>query len=431
MINYMVKLLSIKLFFLGCFSLLILSSNTSKAQALTLDECYKLSRENFPLIKQMDLLKQSNEYSLSNASKGYLPQLSINGQASYQSDVTKIDIKIPGFPTIEPPSKDQYKIYAELNQVLYDGGAINNQRKLLKATNEIESQRVEVELYKIKERVNQIFFGILLIDEQMKQVGLIKSDLNENIKKMNAAISNGTSYQSNLSNLQSESLKTDQRVVELKSTRNAFLKMLSLFIGKELNESTTIVKPAMLTSVSTNISRPELKLYSLQQNQVNQQLKLSRTKNLPKLSLFLQGGYGKPALNVLKNEFETYYIGGVRLNWNFSNFYNTSNDKSIAGLSNQIIDNQKEVFLFNTALTSSQQFEETDKLVQLIKMDNEIVDLKTKVKNTSKVQLDNGIITTSDYLRELNAEDQARTNLVLHQIQLLQAQYNIQTTLGN
>ncbi len=413
------------------FMLVHIKAEAQDAKELTLEDCYRMARENYPLIKQKDLLNLSTSYSVSNANKAYLPQFTINGQASYQSDVTSIDIKIPGFPAIVPPSKDQYKIYAELNQVLYDGGATGNQKKLLKLSNEAENQKTEVELYKIKDRINQLFFGILLIDEQLKQVELIKSDLNESIKKTNIALSNGTAYQSNLNLLKAELLKADQRTLEFKSSRKSFIAMLSLFIAKELPESSVFIKPQPNESILTTIKRPELSLFSLQQSLLDQQLKLNNTKNLPKASLFLQGGYGKPGLNVLKNEFVTYYIGGLRLNWNLSNFYTNKNDHAISGLNKQIIDNQKDIFLFNTQLSITQQSEETNKLSQLIKLDEEILSLKTKIKNASKVQLENGIITTSDYLREFNAEDQAKSNLILHQIQLLQAQSNLKTTTGN
>lgn len=406
-------------------------ANAQELNSITLEDCYRLARENYPLIKQKDLMTLSSAYSVSNANKAYLPQLTINGQASYQSDVTSIDIKIPGFPTIEPPSKDQYKIYAELNQVLYDGGAIRNQKKLIQLSNETENQKTEVELYKIKDRINQMYFGVLLIDEQLKQLTLVKSDLNENIKKTNSAIINGTAYQSNLNLLKAELLKSDQRTLEFKSTRKSFIVMLSQFIGKEIPESTFFSKPQVIESVATGIKRPELNLFILQQSLIDQQLKLSGTRNLPKASLFIQGGYGKPALNVLKNEFDSYYIGGVRLNWNLSNFYTSKNDHSIRDLNKQLVDNQKDIFLFNTKLSVAQQSEETNKLAQLIKLDEEIVALKSKVTVASKAQLENGIITTSDYLRDFNAEDQAKSNLILHQIQLLQAQINLKTTTGN
>lgn len=423
----MIRNISLVLVLLFNFSI----ARTQELNSISLDDCYRMARENYPLIKQKELLNLSTSYSVSNANKAYLPQFTINGQASYQSDVTSIDIKIPGFPTIEPPSKDQYKIYAELNQVLFDGGAISNQKKLIKLSNETDQQKTEVELYKIKERINQLFFGVLLIDEQLKQVELIKSDLNESIKKTTNAITNGTAYPSNLNLLKAELLKSDQRRLEFKSSRKAFITMLSLFIAKDLSESSVFIKPGYIDVNTTAINRPEVNLFSLQQNMLDQQLKLSGTKNLPKASLFLQGGYGKPALNLLKNEFSTYYIGGVRLNWNLSNFYTNKNDHSITSLNKQIIDNQKDIFLFNTHLSIAQQSEESIKLNQLIKLDEEIVDLKTKVKNASKAQLENGVITASDYLREFNAEDQAKSNLILHQIQLLQAQFTLNTTSGN
>jgi len=411
--------------------MLCMVNATAQENKFDLNECYKLARENYPLIKQKDLMNLSTAYSVSSANKAYLPQFTINGQASYQSDVTSIDIKIPGFPSIESPSKDQYKIYAELNQVLYDGGATGNQKKLLKLSNEAEKQKTEVELYKIKDRINQLYFGILLIDEQLKQVDLVKSDLNESIKKTNTAITNGTAYQSNLNLLKAELLKSDQRTLEFKSSRKSFISMLSLFIGKDIPESSVFIKSELTIATTNTINRPELNLFTLQQSLLDQQLNLMGTKNLPKASLFLQGGYGKPALNLLKNAFDSYYIGGVRLNWNLSNFYTNKNDHLINGVNKQLIDNQKDVFLFNTNLTVTQQSEESNKLAQLIKLDEEIVSLKSKVTIASKAQLENGIITTSDYLREFNAEDQAKSSLILHQIQLLQSQANLKTISGN
>lgn len=403
------------------------------AQNLTLGECYEKARQNFPLIQQKELLLKSKDYTVANASSGYLPQLSIAGQATYQSDVTKVPIDVPGF-AVKPLAKDQYKIYAEVNQSLYDGGTIKRQNAISETNAQLEDQKVEVELYKIRERVNQIFFGILLIDEQLIQVDLVKKDLLSSIEKVEASIQNGIAFKTNADILQAELLKTDQRAIELTAGRRAYLLMLGVFIGQELGDATALETPAETTSVistdASNISRPELSMYNFQTQVLTAQQQLNNTKVLPRVGLFVQGGYGRPGLNVLKNEFSTYYIGGLRLNWNLSGFYNTKRDREQLQLNLQGVEVQKQVFLFNTKLTLHQQSSEMTKLKDLIRVDDKIIELRTKIKTTAKSQLDNGVITANDYLRELNAEDQAKQNRSLHGIQLLMTQYNYISTTG-
>jgi outer membrane protein TolC len=417
---------------LQCFWLVWLLVITSNAFAqssnpITIEECYKLAQTNFPLLKQMTLIEKTKEYSMSNAAKGYLPQFSINGQATYQSDVTEIKIPNVNTPTL---NKDQYKIYGDVNQSLTDFVAIKQQRGLVKTNAETEQQKIEVEWYKLKERINQIYFGILLMNAQIKQTELLKKDIQAGIDKTNVAIANGTALKSNADNLKAELLKIDQRTIELTATKKGYADMLALFIGKQMNENTILITPTR-PLILTTINRPELKLFDVQKKGFDIQNKLISARNLPKAGLFFQGGYGRPALNQLSNDFATYYIGGLKFNWNFGGLYTVKNDKLLLKINQQAIDVQKEVFLFNTNLSLSQQNSEVVKFQKLISTDNEIIQLREKVKNTAQAQLQNGVITTNDYLTYVNAEDQARQNLLLHQVQLNLAQFNYQTTSGN
>jgi outer membrane protein TolC len=399
------------------------------AQSITIEKCYELARQNFPLIKQKELLVKSRDYTLSNIHSGYWPQLAVIGQATYQSDVTRVPISFPGVD-IQPLSKDQYRIYGEMNQTVYDGGMIKSQSALAESTTQVEDQKVEVGLYKIKERINQIYFGALLADAQLEQIELLKKELQTSLNKIEAAIQNGASFRSNADILNAEILKADQRSIEMKSLRKAYWDMLSYFINQTLGDKIKLQTPVMVSSLAQDINRPEVMLYQSQINLLGAQYKSTQARNQPKLGLFFQGGYGRPGLNALLNEFTGYYIGGLRLNWNLSGFYNTHRDRQLLDLNVQQVNHQKETFLFNTNLQLKQQNQEAKKLSDLIEVDNQIIALRIKVSAVAKAQHENGVITTNDLLRELNAEDQAKQNKLLHQVQLLLAQYSYQNTMG-
>ncbi len=398
---------------------------------LTIEQCYELARNNYPLIKQKELIEQSEEFSVANVSSGYLPQISINAQATYQSDVTSVPVSIPGF-TIETLSKDQYKVYGEMNQTLYDGGAIKNQKAIAENNARVEDQKLEIDLYKIKERINQIYFGVLLVDEQQKQINLLKKDLETNIARAQSALRNGTAFRMTVDLLQAEFLKVTQRTIEAQAMRRAYLDMLGYFINQELNESTQLTKPIVLSfEEQPQLNRPELNLFNVQSEMLGAQYQLARTKTKPRVGFFLQGGYGKPALNQLRNEFDTYYLGGLRLNWSLSGFYNSRRDKQLFDINLQHVNAQKETFEFNTRLITTQHKQELTKLLQLIEVDDQIIELRARIRKTAEVQQENGVITTNDYLRELNAEDQARQNRLLHEMHMLMALYAYQNTIGN
>ena len=379
------------------------------------------------MIRQKDLLAQSNEFTIANAKSGYLPQLAVYGQATYQSAVTEI----PNQP-VEPLSKDQYKIYAEVNQVIYDGGGIKKQSALQTISSQVEDEKIEVELYKIRERVNQLYFGILLLDAQLGQVELLKQDLQSSINKTEAAIRNGIALRSSGDLFKAEYLRAEQQAIEFQSTRNAFLLMLGNFVNEQFPQGTKLEKPsAFILPGEAQINPPELSLFRSQTELTATQFEAGNVRNLPKLSLFVQGGYGRPGLNFLLNEFDAYYLGGVRLSWSLGGFYNSQRDKSLRDNNLDMINVQKETFLFNTNLSLQQSEQEIIKLKKLIEVDNELIALRTKIKNTSRSQQENGVITEHDFLLDLSAENQARQNQLLHEVQLMMAYYNYKTISGN
>jgi len=408
---------------------LVLFSAVLHAQTIPdIGKCYDLAQKNFPLVKQTDLIMQPAEYSIKNISRGYLPQVTITGQASYQSDVTGLPVNLPN---VQEMSKDQYKFYAEVIQVVYGGGVIPQQQKIQKANAEVEQQKIEVELYKLKDRINQLYFGILLIDGQLEQIELFSKDINNGLEKVNAGIANGVALKKNADALKAELLKANEKKIELHAARKAYLIALGLFINQPLDENAKLEQPGIPETFVSMINRPEIKLFETQNRYVDVQSKIIIRKNLPKIGLFAQAGYGRPALNMLNDKFDTYYIAGARLNWALSGLYTMKNERRLLDVNRKMIDVQKEIFLFNTNVVLSQQNVELEKLRELIKVDDQIISLRAEIKNTAKSQLENGVITTNDYLLEVNAEDQARQNLLLHQVQLLMAGYNYKTTTGN
>lgn len=415
------------IFFLLFFPICIKAQERDR---LDLDMAYELSQKNYPVIRQKELIRQTADITIENLGKGFLPQLSFSGQASYQSDVTSVPVSLPGL-SIDHPSKDQYRVLADVNQLIYDGGVTKQQKVLQELNASVEDQKIEVELYRLKERINQLYLGILYLDEQVRQAEIVKEDIGIGIKRLEAQVQNGVAFRSSLQMLKAEQLKTDQRTIEIRSTRKGLVDALSLFIGEPLKESIRLDKPVSRSiTIGTEITRPEVKLYNEQSRLIGHQDKLITAKNLPKAGLFAQGGYGRPGLNQLKNEFAFYYIGGIRLNWSLGGLYTKKKEKELVEVNKRIVEIQKETFLLNTNSQLIQQQAEIDKLLKLIASDYEIINLRKSVTDAAKAQLENGVITANDFLKEINAEDQARQVLITHQVQLLQAQINYQTISG-
>lgn len=424
-LNLMIK------FCLPIVMLLVAVRVQAQDEKLSLQQAYDLAREHYPVIRQKDLVRQTANLTIENLSKGYLPQLNISGQATYQSDVTSVPVSIPGIK-IDAPSKDQYKIQAELSQLIYDGGSTSAQKSVQNANAQVEEQKAEVELYKVKERINQVYLGVLLVDAQLEQVTYVKKDIEIGIKRVEAMVKNGTAFRSNQLTLEAELMKNDQRVIELNANRKGLVDVLSLFINKNLPADVKLEQPTIpMTLVKESVARPELKYYSYQNELFKVQNQMISAKNRPKVNLFVQGGYGRPGLNMLKNEFDLFYIAGARLNWGLGSLYTTKKEREILQVNQRLVDVQKDLFMLNTNTLLKQQEAEVSKLSQLIQSDEQIIGVRGQVKEAALAQLTNGVISTNDYLKEVNAEDQAKQSLLTHQVQLLQAQINFRTISGN
>ncbi len=416
----MEKLKYIFLFFIGLIN---------AQEIITIEQCYQWSRENYPLIKKQELIKKAEQYTTENALKGWLPQVNITAQATYQNDVTQFPVKLPNV-NVEPLSKDQYKVYADVSQTIYDGGNIRNQKNLAKIQSEVQTIQTEVELDKLKERINQLYFGILQTNKQWTQLQFTKLDIKEGIKKAEAQLKNGVIFRSNLDVLKAELVKIEQKEIELQAIKQNFVQMLSYFIKKNIDENTQLETPEKILLTKNN-NRSELKLFDAQKQLLETQRKIINTKNTPKLGAFFQGGYGKPGFNMLKNEFDLFYIGGVRLNIPISGFYTQKNDLALLENQSQEIEIQRENFLFNQNFIEIQQRNDLEKIQNLIDKDNELIELRKNIKTASLAQLENGVINTNDYLREVTAEEQAILTKITHEIQYLLTQYNLKAQLNN
>lgn len=416
--------------YLTLFLLLPFGMAAQQITVLTLEEANALAAKNYPLLRQKALTQKSSGLALDNLQTNYLPQVSISAQATYQSAVTEVPIKTPALQ-FEPLSKDQYRALLDVSQLIYDGGSISEQRKVQLWNDKIEDQKIEVELQKLRERINQVYFNALFAEEQITLTRLIDKDLDAGISRVDAQVKNGTAYRSALSTLKAEKLKNGQRETEWQATRTGLVRVLSEFIGSPLSESVKLEWPNAKTVMLTDtINRSELSLLNFQDSLLQQKDRLIDVRNRPKFSAFLQGGYGKPGLNMLLNEFDFFYMTGIRASWQLSSLYTSKKDRQLLEVNRQVLEVQRDNFLLQTRTQQIQQQAEIRKWASLLKTDEEIIVLKTEIKDAAKAQLDNGVINASDYIREVNAEDQARLNKVFHQLQWVQSIINYQTISG-
>ncbi len=417
---------------LGCY---LLAMGLAKAQTLTLNECYRLAKDNYPTVKKMDLVAKSADYTIKNANKKFLPQFNISGQATYQSQVVDYSELLGGASspmgfTAPTFSKEQYKISGEIEQLLFDGGSVRYQNDITTANAGLQKQNIEVELYAINDRINTLYFSIFLVDAQLELNQLKIANLQTQLDKTAAAYQYGTAYASDVNEIKAEIETSKSANIDYQSNRLAYLKMLSIFIGKQVASSSDLVKPEPVLS-SASINRPELKRYDLQKNIYYAQTKQLKASYLPTFKAFFQGAYGRPTLNPISNNFGAWYITGVRLNWSLGSLYTLKNQQAIYDLNAQMADAEKETFLQNIQIDIAQQDENIKKYTEMIAQDNTTIKLREAVTQSASAQLANGVITTHEYIQKVNNENTAKQNRILHQIQLLQAQYNVKFKSGN
>ena len=396
---------------------------------LTLEGCQQAARENYPLVRQLDLIERTRDFTLENASKSWLPQLTLSGKVSYQSDVTKMPLAIPGLEF--GLDKDQYQAVLELNQTIWDGGAARQRKEEARAGADVRSGQVEVNLYALRDRVNQLFFGILLIDTRLEQNALLQGQLARNHEQVQACVEQGTATPADLDAVSVEQLDARQAEAELRMNRKAYLEVLGMLTGMEGLENETLVRPAGRTSSSAELLRPELSLYASMRKQLDVREKGLDTGIMPRLSLFAQGAYGDPGLNMLKGGFEPYYIAGVRLSWNISGFYTRKNDKRLLDVDRSDIDVQEEAFRLERRMETAQHRRTVERLDTLMKNDDELLRLRANIRKAAEARVEEGTLTVTEMLREVLAEDQARQTKALHEMQRLQALYDMKYVLNH
>ena len=310
----------------------------------------------------------------------------------------------------------------ELQQKIWDGGGIRMQKKQTIAEAEVEKEKLNVDMYALNDRVNDLYFGILLLDEQIKQNTLLQDELERNYRQITAYVENGIANQADLDAVKVEQLNTKQKRIDLVSSRAAYLKMLSLLVGEALSPETVLEKPVPQSMVSavSEIRRPELALFDAQGAGLQVQEKALNVRHLPQFGLFVQGAYGNPGLDMLKNEFSPYYMAGVRLSWNFGSLYTLKNDRRVIEKKRQQLDNNRDIFLFNTRLEMTQQ----DQAIH----SDEIIRLRTNIRKAAEAKVANGTLTVTEMLRELTNESLARQSKAMHEIQRLMGIYQLKYT---
>lgn len=417
-------------------SLMMLTVLTSRAQ--TLDECCKLARENYPEIRQYDLIAETEQYNISNAARAWIPQVVFSGQATYQSAT-------PTYPEafnqmiaargldMSGIRKDQYKVAIDVSQNIWDGGQSKANRAIAEAEAAEQRSRVDVSLYDLQSRIQNLYFGILLLDERVEQTETLIEVLDANLNRMRTYYKNGVAMQSDVDAIEAELLTARQTLGQVVASRASFRRMLEVFIGRPLTDE-TLTRPAMVEVASRTSLRPELAMFDAQSNKLVAQRKAITSSVMPRFSAFAQGYYGYPGLDMFKSmvssEWTLNAIVGVRMSWNFGAFYTQKNNLSKLDAAERQIAIQRDVFLFNTEMQTIQDDSEIARLQSALEDDNRIVELRRSVRMAAESRLENGVIDVTDLLRKIADETTATLSRSTHEIELLQATYRLKTTLN-
>ncbi|PKO99468.1 MAG: transporter [Bacteroidetes bacterium HGW-Bacteroidetes-8] len=396
----------------------------------TLEECVELATQNYPLIKRYDLIEKAKEYTIRNIAKSHLPQVALSAKGSYQSDVTSIPIVFPGM-AIDPMSKDQYSAIVNVEQTIWDGGISGAYKKQSEATAASQRMEVEVELYTLRERVHNIYFGILLAEGYIQELRIAERELNRAKERVESYIYAGAANRSDLSAVEVELISLKQRMRELISDKEAFFTMLSQITGVEFNQNSTLQVPLVKSAENKEIMRPELNLFISRQNSLERERAVIDSRSLPKLGAYLQAGYGRPGLNMLKDEFAGFYTAGIKVVWNLGSLYTKRDELRLISLRQSEIDTQRELFLYNIRLKSTGVNSKIKKLQELLEDDRKMIELRVSLKDAAEKKLEGGTISVSEYLRELNILDIARSALRRREIELIMAHTELKYTLNN
>jgi len=434
-----------KRLFLISMVLLNLTVYGQVPDTLNLERCHYMAVSNHPTARQTGLLSSASEIQQKKLNANYLPQLQINGQASYQSDVPQVDVEIPPFyipPPIDMqvspaplntpvPPKDQYRFTMDVSQVIYDGGMTGKRKDIDLTAYEMEMKQVEVALHRLKENVNAIYFSIILMQENEKLLIVLLENLNTKLKDVDAAVEYGAALSSDRDVLRAEIIRVEQQLDETAIQRQAFINILSELVSTKLPDDIVLSMPKhLVASGGYSPQRPELELYELKRGMFEDSKELITSSWRPKLSGFGQLGYGNPGLNVLKDEWTPFYMVGARLSWQIWNWNQNKKEKQILGLKQEIVNSEEEVFDKNLNITLEQYLADMRKYEHMMEQDYEVIRLRVNIAATASSQFANGVITSSDYVSRLNEEAQARLNLEVHRVKLAKARVDYLTSLG-
>ena len=408
------------------------------AHGQTLEECQQAAERNYPLISQYGLIEKTTDLTVSNLSKGWLPQVTASAQATYQSDVVawpdqmqtiyqQMGLDMKGL------KKDQYKVGIDVQQMVFDGGAISSQRDIAREQGRVQEAQTEVTMYQVRRRVNEMYFGLLMLDEQIALNNDLQSLLAANEQKLSSMWKRGTASESDYQAVKAERLNVMQQATTLDAQRKAVMRMLSAFCGMEV---THVEKPALIALPSQDVAqRPELKAIDAQLSLANAQERLLNSALMPKLSLFATGFYGYPGYNMfddmMSHDWSWNGMVGARLSWNLGAFYTHRNDKAKNRLQRDMAETNREVFLFNNRLELIQQNENIEQYRRLMNDDEEIIALRSSVRKAAESKLAHGIIDVNDLVKEINAENAARVQQSMHEIKLLKEVYDMKFTTNN
>jgi outer membrane protein TolC len=405
-----------------CLFCFLLTAGSTTAQGLTIDSCYSLAQRNYPLVKQYELIEKTKEYTLSNASKAYLPQLSINAIEGYV---------FGDFPTAPGSSDFKFIGIAQVNQTIWDGNATKAQKDIIKASSEAEKASVDVALHELKSRVNQVYFGILIIDEQLKQLAVQDTILGNNMNRIQQLNQNGLAYKTDLDEIKVEQIKLNQQKTEFSFTRKGYVMMLSLLIGIKLDEQATLQKPVMdLMTAGDQISRPELSLLERQRELANAKSEMRNVNLMPKVGLVGAGILLAPEVNLGPSSLSSLGVAGLSASWNLGGLYRNSNDKKITQQELNKINVQSDIFLFNTKLQMTQAEANIEKQKAILADDENIVSLRKTIREGYQLKYDNGVSPLHDFLNATAKESEARSQKALHEMQLLMTLYDYKTISG-
>ncbi len=407
-------------------------------KAQSLDECRRLAREHYPEIRQYDLISATEQYDLSNAARAWIPQVVLSGQATYQSAT-------PTYPEafdamlaangvdMSGIRKDQYKVAVDITQNIWDGGQSKATRAIAQAEAAEQRSRVDVSLYDLQTRVDNLYFGILLLDERVAQTEALIEVLESNLSRMRVYYNNGVAMQADVDAVEAELLTTRQTLGQIEASRTSYRRMLEVFIGKPLTD-TALSRPAMTDVASRIPARLELSLFDAQSNKLAAQRQAITASLMPRFNAFAQGYYGYPGLDMFKSmvssEWTLNAIVGVRMSWNIGAFYTKNNNLNRLSAVERQLAIQRDVFLFNTQLQTAQDDGEIVRLSSAVEDDNRIVELRRSVRMAAESKLEHGIIDPTDLLRKIADETHAALNRSTHEIELLQAIYRLKTTLN-